>query len=108
MTNRRSYSPPSPPARLRRRRLLNPRREQRPPRRGKSTWHNAGKRGIAWHHLSTNFGDNKFFRSGWETVVFKDVNNTTRKGFYLQPRGKSYYITFNGWDDIKLEAVRKQ
>ncbi|KAI5833837.1 hypothetical protein K523DRAFT_331801 [Schizophyllum commune Tattone D] len=75
---------------------------------GTSAWHNAGKRGIAWHHLTNNFGDNKFSRGGWETIVFKDVNNTRRKGLYLQPHGKSYYITFNGWDDIKLESARKQ
>ncbi|VDB92424.1 unnamed protein product [Peniophora sp. CBMAI 1063] len=74
---------------------------------GTSQWHAQGKSGVTWHHLTGNFSDSHYARGGWELVVIKDVNNTRRKGWYLQPHGKSYYITFNGWDDVKLEAARK-
>ena len=74
---------------------------------GTSHWHSQGKKGVTWHHLTGNFSDSHYVRSGWETVVIKDVSNTRRKGWYLQPHGKSIYITFNGWDDVKVESARK-
>ncbi|KAI0321950.1 hypothetical protein OF83DRAFT_1167977 [Amylostereum chailletii] len=71
---------------------------------GTSVWH--GSKGSMWRKVTADYTGCSFKRSGWETVVFKDTNNTRRKGFYVQPLGKSIYMTFHNWDNIEVTNAR--
>ncbi|KDQ50135.1 hypothetical protein JAAARDRAFT_200224 [Jaapia argillacea MUCL 33604] len=50
----------------------------------------------SWFPISNDF--QKWERTGWECVAFKNAANTNRKGVYLNAAGKTTNITFRGFD----------
>jgi hypothetical protein len=43
-------------------------------------------------------GNDTWARSGWETVAFKDENDTERKGVYIKTNGSKAIVDFQGFD----------
>lgn len=57
-----------------------------------------------WFRLSSSFSDGRWGHSGWEVVVFKNADDSQRRGLYLNNRGKTVYITFRSFENIEITS----
>lgn len=74
-----------------------------------SSWTN-DRGSDAWFAVSTNLagdGFEKWNRTGWEVVVFKDPDTGRRRGWYLNCENAILELTFYGFEvELGLVKVR--
>ena len=54
----------------------------------------------SWFKLAANGGTSSWSRSSWELVAFKNLNDSTRAGVYIQTNKK---VIFSDFNNIRVE-----
>ncbi|EKM61527.1 uncharacterized protein PHACADRAFT_248199 [Phanerochaete carnosa HHB-10118-sp] len=61
-----------------------------------------------WYHIADNFGPaGQWNRSGWEVAAIANSSDSDRRGFYVNSKNATVYITIRSLENIEVVTARR-
>ncbi|KAL5492794.1 hypothetical protein ACEPAI_4242 [Sanghuangporus weigelae] len=62
----------------------------------------------SWFSINDSFADDgRWARKGWEVVAIRNKEDTDRRGYYVNAKNHTVYITVKSLKDVEVKSVKR-